>query len=274
MLRTFAFVSLLALLSCTSNESNFSDKVIVDPVGAQENLPKYAQSHGTFATPGGGVDWYTCTQNSSAGSIVMLNPGPKKWAKEDACGNPAAIEFLGHGWNVIAISRPAKEVLGDDASLEQIKETVEFLQKEDRRLEGLWSMGQGSIMALRLARQFPWKLLIIGNGIYDWELTLKESTDPDFLAKLKELPGSAESSFAEKRSAAWDLSALPKQIYLYHSGKNTQVLPSQAVLFKSSLAASEYKVELFVLDEDTNEIRPEYHRGVLNKIFQSYQKPN
>ncbi len=273
MLRAFAFLGLINLSACTSNESLFSDKVTVDPVNLEEGIPKFAQAQGQQAVSGDGlISWFTCTQKASAPYLVMLNPAPQPWQKADACAHPAALEFLEHGFNIIAINRPLKEVLGDDESVNQVKETIEFLQKEDRRMEGLWAAGEASVLALRLARQLPWKILIIGNGIYDWEQTLKESSDPDFVARMKALPGSNQSRFAEKRSAAWELSGLPRLIYLYHSGKNAQVLPAQASRFRDSLAASEYKVELFVLDEDTQEIRPEYQRGVLSRILSTYQR--
>jgi hypothetical protein len=273
MLRAFAFLCLVNLSACASNESLFSDKVTVDPVNLEDGIPKYAQAQGQQAVSGDGqINWFTCTQKASAPYFVMLNPAPQAWRKADACAHPAALEFLEHGFNIVAINRPFKEVLGDDESVNQVKETIEFLQKEDRRMEGLWAAGDASVLALRLARQLPWKILIIGNGIYDWEQTLKESSDPDFVARMKALPGSNESRFAEKRSAAWELSGVPRLIYLYHSGKNAQVLPAQASRFRDSLAASEYRVELFVLDEDTQEIRPEYQRGVLSRILSTYHR--
>jgi len=273
MLRAFVFLCLINLSACASNESLFSDKVTVDPINLQDGVPKYAQTQGQQVVSGDDrINWFSCTQKATAPYLVMLNPAAKAWQKADACTHPAALEFLEHGFNIIAINRPSKEILGDDKSVNQVKETIEFLQKEDRRMEGLWAAGEASVLALRLARQLPWKILIIGNGIYDWEQTLKESADPGFVARMKALPGSNESRFAEKRSAAWELSGLPRLIYLYHSGKNAQVLPAQASRFKDSLAASEYKVELFVLDDDTQEIRPEYQRGVLSRILSTYQR--
>lgn len=273
-LQLLALFGFLQLTACASNETVFSDKVTVDPITDQEGLPKYVQAQGLQAVAGSGkISWFTCTQSATGSSMVLINPGPKAWSKEEVCKTPAAVAFMNHGLNVIAINRPEKETLGDDAALSQVKETVDFLQKEDRRLEGLWSMGEGSVLALRLARQYPWKILIIGNGIYDMELAMKESTDQDFLARIKAMPGSDDSIFAEKRSAAWDLSGLPKVVYLYHGGRNSQVSSNQATQFRDSLAASEHRVELYILDEETQDLRPDYHRGVLSKILENYQKP-
>lgn len=272
-LHLLALFGSLQFMACTSNETVFSDKVTVDPITDQSGLPKYVQAQGLQAVSGGKIGWFTCTQSAAAASMVLLNPGPNSWSKEEVCKTPAAQAFLKHGLNVIAINRPEKETLGDDASLDQVKETVDFLQKEDRRLEGLWSMGEGSVLALRLARHYPWKILIVGNGIYDWELAVKDSADQDFLARIKAMPGSSDPNFAEKRSAAWDLSGLPKVVYLYHGGKNSQIRSDQANQFRNSLAASEYRVELYILEEDTQDLRPDYHRGVLSKILENYQKP-
>jgi hypothetical protein len=273
-LQSLALFGFLHLTACVSTESVFSDKVTVDPITDQEGLPKFVQAQGQQAVSGSGkISWFTCTQSAKATSMVLINPGPKGWSKDEVCKTPAAMAFLNHGLNVIAINRPETETLGDDTTLNQIKETVDFLQKEDRRLAGLWSMGEGSVLTLRLARQLPWKVLIIGNGIYDLELVMKDSADQAFLARVKDMPGSNDPMFVEKRSAAWDLSGLPKVVYLYHGGKNSQVSSNQAIQFRNSLAASEYRAELYILDEDSQDIRPDYHRGVLSKILEDYQKP-
>jgi hypothetical protein len=273
--KPLALFGFLQLSSCASNELVFSDKVVVDPItGQQAGQPNYAPSQGHHVVSAGGtVQWFGCTQSVAATSMVLINPGPQAWSPEEVCKTPAALAFMNQGLNVIAINRPKGETLGDDIALEQVKETVDFLQKENRRLEGLWSMGEGSVLALRLARLYPWKLLIIGNGIYDLELAMKESADQSFLARVKAMPGSNDPVFVEKRSAAWDLSGLPKMVYLYHGGQNTQVSANQATQFRNSLAASEYRVELSILDEDTQELRPDYHRGVLGKILENYRKP-
>jgi hypothetical protein len=272
-LQYLAFLGFLQLTACTSNELVFSDKVTVDPITGQDGLPQYVQAQGQQPVSGGRIQWFTCTQSATAPSMVLLNPGPKAWSKDEVCQTPSALAFMNHGLNVVAINRPESETLGDDTTLSQIKETVEFLQKEDRRLEGLWSLGEGSVLALRLARQFPWKVLIIGNGIYDLEMTLKDSADKDFLDRIKAMPDSDSPSFVEKRSASWDLSGLPKVVYLYHGGRNAQVSSTQATQFRNSLAASEHRVELYILEEGTEHLRPEYHRGVLGKILENYQKP-
>lgn len=264
-LKILSLLSLMHLTACTSNESIFSDKVSVDPISGQDGTsPPFLQE--------AGASWFSCNLSPKAGFAVLINPGPAAWTADDACKNPAASAFLSHGLNVLSVNRPAQEILGDDASLGQMKETLDQLQK-DRRLESLWSMGEGSVLTLRLARLYPWQVLIIGNGIYDWEQTLKESTDQEFLARIKALPGSNEAIFAEKRSASWDLSGLPKVIYLYHGGKNSQVSSGQATQFRNSLSASEHKAELYILDEDGQVMRPEYHRGVLRKILDTLQKP-
>ncbi|WP_141736332.1 alpha/beta fold hydrolase [Oligoflexus tunisiensis] len=274
-LQHLALLGFLQLTACTSNELVFSDKVTVDPITGQDGLPKYVQAQGQQPVSGSGrIQWFTCTQGPAAPTMVLLNPGPKPWSQDEVCKTAPALAFLNHGLNVVAINRPETETLGDDTSLNQVKETVDFLQKEgDRRLEGLWSLGEGSVLALRLARQYPWKVLIIGNGIYDLEMTLKDSADKDFLARVKAMTGSSNPSFVEKRSASWDLSGLPKVVYLYHGGRNAQVNSKQATQFRNSLAASEHKVELYILEEGTEDLRPDYHRGVLSKILENYQKP-
>ncbi|MCX6129781.1 MAG: hypothetical protein NTX25_12065 [Proteobacteria bacterium] len=274
------YIMLLSILgggACTSNQSTFSDRVIVEPVGSEAELSKYVQTTGDQKVLSGKhIQWFACTKLASAPTLVMLSPDSKGFAKASFCSHPVALEGLEHDFNVLLINLPyeiegkGQEAFGDNKSSQEILEFLAGQTKDGRQLEGLWGFGDGSVLALRLARQLPWKFLVIGNGIYDWEQTLKESLDPAFTARLQSASGEDKATFAEQHSAAWDLTGLPQRIFLYHGGKNTQVLPTQASQFKTSLAASEYQVELFLLEEDGNELRSDYHRGVMSKILQRY----
>lgn len=256
------------LLGCTSNMSGFSDKVSVDPIREHSGEYRFVQSQGVFqSSAAANISWFSCTQDPKAGTFVLLNPGNLSWSKDNSCTSHLAKEALEKGLNVLALQRPQDEQLGDDRSLLSLRETVESLSREDRKLEGLWAEGEASLLALRLARVYPWEFLVIGNGIYDLEKTKQESKDQKFLELLQKFAANHMAEFIEKRSAAWDLAGLPKRVFLYHGSQVRLSSVEQASAFKSSLAASEYQVDLYILEEDGDQIRPEYQRAIISKIL-------
>ena len=276
--RNFGFMMAFWLVSCVSNESNFLDKIVVEPVGNEAGVPLYVQSSGEQVGPEGvPIQWFSCTKEPYYPFLVMISPTQGEFTKAQSCSHVAALEGMKNGFNILLVNTPMQPTLsqsnsfGEEASLKQILKFLTLQAQEGRQLIGLWGFGDGSILTMQLSRLLPWKFLIIGNGIYDWEQTIKESKDPLFTMRLKTAAGHEAAVFAEKHSVAWDLTGLPKKIYLYHGSKNTQILASQAGQFKTSLAASEYQVEVFFLDEDGADLRMEFHRGVLNKIFSRCQ---
>ena len=276
----FWYLTWISLVSvcCVSNEHSFSDKVSVDPITVSEE-GKLAEAKFVVET---GVDsfdktqkieWFTCALASKKPFIVLLNPSDEPLTKASACQNSVAAEALSQGFNVLLLNRPGQaqssgaELFGDAAAIQSSRKLIETKKAQGHDIQGLWAYGDGTVQAFRLAKQFPFRFLVIGDGIYDWEKTVKEAKDPNFKLKLEDLQRSGSDTFVEDRSVAWDFAGLPKQVLLYHNNKNLRVLPEQAQAFKASLAASEYKVELFLVESEGAGLPGPFHRGLAQKIL-------
>lgn len=262
---------LLGLTACVSNEEKFSDKMEFEPVEASKELTKSTGSQGI--TKSGEVEWFRCEQSKGAPTFLLLNPENEAFS-DKACVQPIAQAFLSKKFNVIAVNRPGqgkskgKETLGDDASLAAVKSALDELSAE-AKVDGIWAFEEGSILGFRLAKAYPFKWLVVGNGIYDWDATLAESTDPQFVADLKKLQEGQDARFPEARSIAWDFSGLPKTIYLYHSATDRKVPEAHASRFRTALAAAEYKVELMSLKDENANITPIVQQAAIRAILES-----
>ncbi len=269
----------LSAVSCVSNEHSFSDKVSIDPITVSEEARR---GETAFKQDGGvetfektlRIEWFSCTIGSQRPQLVLLNPNMEALSRESACQNPIAAEARVQGYNVLIINRPGQgqssgpNRLGDEEAVLAARRLVEQKKTQGYDIQGLWAYGEGSVEAFRLAKQFPFRFLVIGDGIYDLEKTLKDTKDPVFKARLDSLQSELDrGSFVEDRSIAWDFAGLPKEIILYHNNKNLQVSPEQASAFKASLAASEYKVELFIVDSEGVGLPGPFHRGLAQKIL-------
>ncbi len=265
--------------ACVSNENSFSDQVSIEALSAplESGEPRYVLEEGILATPGSSsqkVQWFTCTQGANAPGIMLLNAPAEAFQKNQVCQSPVASEFLNQGFNIVALNRPGqgessgKETLGGEQALEGSLALITQLRNKGYKIQGLWAYDEASLHGFRLAKNFPFSFLIIGNGIYDWDETLKNSGDKPFVAHLQALQGRGTEAamFAEQRSIAWDFSALPKHVFLYHNQGNLRVPVSQATAFKNSLAAGEFRVELLILDQEGHRIPTALHRGLVKKL--------
>lgn len=277
----FGFLLVLWQGSCVSNESSFLVNGVDEPMLSAQirsSVPSYVQSLGEqIEAKGAPIQWFSCIKDARYPFLVMISPTQGEFTKTKSCTHLVAIEGMKNGFNVFMVNTPKQadqnrqHSFGDEESLRQIQKLLVAETQAGRRFSGLWGFGDGSILAMQLSRILPWNFLVIGNGIYDWEQAIKESKDPVFTERLKSAAGDDPAIFAEKHSIAWDLTGMPKKIYLYHGSKNTQILASQVDLFRTSLAVSEYQAEVFFLDTEGDYLRAELHSGVLNKIFSRCQ---
>ena len=282
ILQTLSLIGLssLALLACTSNQDQFSNSIEIESSeGVGKAVEAQAQQGSSAKTEGGySLEWFSCTRNVKAPYILMLNPEDKPFTVE-ACKSGLIQAYLQQDFNVLAVNRPGagksegQERLGDDATLSSLQALIKDQIESGKILDGLWGFQEASVLAFRAARSSQFKFLVIGNGIYDWEATLSEGKDPEFVAQLKELQKGQDSNFAEKRSVAWDLVGLPKTVYLYQMENHARYPETQAEAFRSSLAASQYRVQLIKLRSETGELTPVVHQSALIQVAQSLREP-
>lgn len=267
-----------ALVSCVSNQEQFSNALQVESTDGIGKLVEAQAQQGLSAKQKDAysLEWFSCTRKVKAPFILMLNPKDAPF-KTDACKSGLVQAFLQQDYNVLAVNRPGfgqsegKELLGDDASVESLKGLIKDQRESGKTIEGLWGFEEASILAFRTAKTTPFGLLIIGNGIYDWEATLLEGKDPAYVAELKRLQGQ-DGTFAEQRSISWDFVGLPKNVYLYHMQNDPHFPSTQAEAFRAALAANQYGVKLIELHDEKANLTPMVHQSVLMQIAQA-QKP-
>ncbi len=260
--------------SCASNQERFSSAMEIESTDGIGKLVEAKSHEGSSAKPKDGysLQWYSCTLKKGAPYIVMLNVKGQPFTGE-TCKQGLVQAFLQKDLNVLAVNRPGagksegKEVLGDDASVGSLKSLLDAEKEQGKKIDALWGFEEASLLALRTAKVFPLKFLVVGNGIYDWDATLSEAKDPAFVSEMKALQGS-DPRFAETRSVAWDLTGLPKAVYLYHMQGDPRYGGAQTEAFRAALAANQYKVKLIELKDEKAILTPLVHQSALMQIIQ------
>jgi acetyl esterase/lipase len=139
------------------------------------------------------------------------------------------------------------------------------------KLEGFWGYGSGAGVAALAARQLGNPgFLILGGGFYDYEDVLaKTQFQPlkEAITKIKQTTGDRGIEF---RSVAYDVSKLPKYIYVYH-GSLDQVAPiGQTRAFADSLRTSgDYQVTFKVLEGTSHWLKTTEQQHVIRTILQT-----
>lgn len=267
-----------ALVSCVSNQEQFSSAVQMESSDGIGKLVEAQAQQGLSAKPKDAfsLEWFSCTRNVKAPFILMLNPKGAPF-KADTCKSGFVQAFLQQDFNVLAVNRPSvgqsegKEILGDDVSVKSLKGLIKDQRESGKTIDGIWGFEEASLLALRTAKATPFKFLIIGNGIYDWEATLAEGKDPAYVKELRALQG-LSGKFAEERSIAWDFVGLPKIVYLYHMQNDPHYPSSLAEAFRAALASNQFAVKLIELHDEKANLTPMVHQSVLMQIVQE-QKP-
>ncbi len=263
------------LVSCASNQDQFSNSIEVESAEGVGKLIEAQAQQGLSAKAENGfsLEWFSCTRNVRAPYILMLN---RKGVTFDSasCKDGLVQSFLQQDFNVLSVNRPGvgksegKELMGDDQSLVSLQKLVKDQGESGKLIDGLWAFEDASPLAFRIARSSAFKFMIVGNGLYDWDATLRESLSPEFVAELKELQKGQEATFSEKRSIAWDFADLPKTIYLYHFEGERLYPSSQAEAFRGALAANQFKVQLVKVRSETGVLTPVIHQSVLIQVAQ------
>ena len=271
-------LSAATLVSCVSNQAQFSNAIQIESSEGIGKLVEAQSQQGLSAKPKDSfsLEWFSCTRNVKTPFIVMLNPKGSPF-KGDACKSGLVQAFLQQDFNVLAVNRPSagqsegKELLGDDLSVGSLKALIKDQRESGKTIDAIWGFEEASLLALRTAKTTPFKFMIIGNGIYEWDATLAEGKDPAYVKELKGLQGQ-DQKFAEQRSIAWDFVGLPKSVYLYQMQNDPRYPSSQAEAFRAALAANQFSVKLIELRDEKANLTPVIHQSVLMQISQE-QKP-
>jgi esterase/lipase len=137
----------------------------------------------------------------------------------------------------------------------------------------VWGYKEAAIAASFYAKHNPAiKTLILGSGVYDFELFHKKMSRSPQKEVADKLAAAEKDQFYEQRSIAWDLDGLPQQIFIYHGKQDQIVEEAQVSSFRNGIAAKEYKVKYYVLDDQKHDISQSRHSSVLADILKSLKQ--
>lgn len=210
-----------------------------------------------------------CVLKDSDSRVLLLNRDQEVWA-EHSCDGPEIQSFARSGLSVVAVNwadgaNSSWEFdLGGDRSLEVLSG---YLDHFGRPFVGIWAVGQGSILAARLAKNTRFQWALFGDGIYDFEAYKESRLYSSQEQALKLLEASEGDQFLEKRSIAWDFDGFPARVYLYYNSCAEQILQSQAREFKGALSASNVSVSLKAVEVVGCRLSAEDHAYVIESFL-------
>lgn len=270
--------SFLVFAGCTSNVEEFGDVVSVEKADIEKvafetdaNVAGYAVDKQEEK-----VEWIGCRSKKAKGLALLVNRDGAPFNAKGMCAGWLAQAFLAEGFDVLGVNRPGFGEstgpidLGGSQSILALQAAVKAYQTiyPSPRIAGIWGLGAGAIAASQFAKKQPglsW--VVMGNGIYDAEQTMRQTRDASLKADLERVARDEKEVGLEKRSIAWDFEGLPKTVVLYHAELDETVPSSQAASFRDSLAAQEYRVRLMVLEKVGHDLPVDLHYGVLRRIL-------
>ncbi len=271
-------------LGCASNESSFAPGYEVESASDRSHISiSYQEESGLLSGNGGATEWIKCRAGTSDAWYILLSPEGSAFSSQGSCRLPLLQGFSGESAvNLLLINRPGlgrsegKESFGDDISVANTKSSINSILGANQRLSGIWAYGDATLLGFRLAKELQTEMLIVGDAIFDIDMTLKDSSDSLWNARLKSIEKLEGAIFAEKRSIAWDFTGLPKSVLIYHSNSNSRVPLKHAMDFKNALATAGYYSELIVVQpplgggDQASNVFP--HERIIKNLLTKYNK--
>lgn len=269
------------LQACTSNVDEYSDIVEIKagshnkslvPADKQSGMQAYASDKKSFQ-----AEWISCGIKSPVGLVYMVNTDAEAWNKDSFCQGWAAQAFLNGQYQVVGINLPGYgQSTGekDGAGLQSAQAVAAVLRggkqfgADKVNAVGIWGYGLNGIaaaMGSKTAKSGTW--LMLGNTVYDAEVTVRDAKDPKIAAALQQRVKAENDAAFERRSIAWDFDGLPKRVIMYHGNTNVAVPVQQVKTFRDTIAGQEYHAELMLLENSGQDLPNDLHASVLHKII-------
>jgi hypothetical protein len=242
--------------------------IVIVPFTSATQLTGYQHQNRSYH-----VQWVSCSpKDAPSPKYVALSHRFDAGFDESAlCGGWIAQTFIAQGYGVIGVNRPSygKSTGADDLSGQQSIAAIHAaLKAGSYPVVGIWGFGTGTIAATFLAKNHPsiqW--MILGGGVYDLEITHKQSNHEAFKAAVDQIKKLEGDIAYEKRSIAWDFAGIPKMIGVYHAKDDAAAPHSQANAFNDQLRASEYKVFWTEVTAGGHDLPWRSHMQILTKIL-------
>jgi pimeloyl-ACP methyl ester carboxylesterase len=225
------------------------------------------------------AEYIDCKVANAKATIILSHTDRAGFDTAKFCPGWIAQSFLSQGFDVIAVNRPGygKSTGNPDFSGAQSLVAMEAgvnaamaAAKNPHKPGGIWGYSTGVTGAALLARKLGnLKFMMLGAGVYDYDLTLSSTQDSYLKKDLEKIKETGGNKAIEDRSIAYDVSGFPKNVIIYHGRQDTAVSPDQAKSFSDSLESSEYHVTFQVLDGVTHNIPWVHHRKILEVLARS-----
>lgn len=225
------------------------------------------------------AQYIDCVTPGAKSTIIVSHSDRAGWDVEKFCDGWIAQSFLSQGFDVIAVNRPGYEKSTGKAdfsgahSLAAMNAGVKAALaagKNPHQPTGVWGYSTGVTAAALLARQMgSLKFMILGGGVYDYDMTLEQTQDSYLKKDIQKIKDTGGDKAIEDRSIAYDVAGFPKVIMIYHGRLDTAVSPEQAKGFGDSLQSSAYQVSVQVLDGVNQNIPWAHHRKILEMLANS-----
>jgi hypothetical protein len=226
------------------------------------------------------VEWIDCKTSKPRGTIFAMHRDRAGFEDKKFCDGWIAQTFLSQGFDVITVNRPGygdSDGVVDFAGAQSMVALATGLKAalakgaNPKPVEGVWGYSTGASAAALYAKSHPGlKFLILGGGIYDYEQTLKETSDDYIRKDIEAIQKTGGAKAMEDRSVAYDVSGLPPVIVMYHGKLDTSAPLEQAKAFNDGLLSSGgYKVNYQVIEGVTHEMPWTQHRKILEILLRS-----
>jgi len=232
------------------------------------------------------IEWLACIPKDkknidvSLPYVLMLHDESVFFRPDTFCSEPQAQAFMADGNAVLGINRPGfggstgERDFSGKSSLAAIEAGMAAAQKDGflgtAKLVGVWGYGSGVIAACNFARgrqNVIW--LILGGGIYDLDAIKRESSSSEYKNAITAVASIENDEGLEYRSISYDLTGLPKKIYLYHGTDDSAAPVAQAKAFRDNLASSEFSVVLNTANGIGHDMNANIHRNLLSVTLQA-----
>lgn len=227
------------------------------------------------------VEFINCKIKDAKSTIIAIHSDKAGFDVGRFCEGWIAQSFLSQGFDVVAVNRPGygnstgtADFTGKQSltAMEQGVKAAVRIGHNAHQPAGIWGFSTGVTGAALLSKQITGlKFLILGSGVYDYDMTLADTKDTYLKKDLEKIKETGGNKAIEERSIAYDVSGLPKKIVIYHGKQDTAVSPEQAKSFSDSLESSEYQVTFQLIDGVSQDIPWTHHRSILEVLARSVQ---
>jgi dipeptidyl aminopeptidase/acylaminoacyl peptidase len=235
----------------------------------------------TYAKRPQKVEWIDCKLAKPAGTIFVAHRDRAGFAAHKFCAGWIAQAFLSQGLDVVTVNRPG---YGGSTGVVDFsgKQSMEAMEaglkaalaaaKNPNGIDGIWGYATGASAAALFARHHQgFKYMILGGGVYDYEQTLKATTDTYLKTEIARIEKTGGVTAIEDRSVAYDVSGLPPRIAIYHGKRDTSAPLQQAKAFSDALESNgSYKVSYQEIDGEAHEMPWTHHRKILEVMARAF----